>query len=293
VEYSKEKIVEAETQIKNLEEAARQLRADVIKIYGRYGSGHIGGSLSVIEIISALYFNEMKYDPRNTFWEDRDRFILSKGHGCFAQYAALAKLGVLSQDDLKHPYKIDGPMQGHPEFGITPGVEVSTGALGQGLSVGIGMAVGARIQNKSFRVYVVLGDGELNEGQVWEAFMLAPRYKLDNLVAFVDQNRFSLTDSTEVVLPSGPLDKKLDAFGWHVISVDGHSIREIFYALQTAKKIKEKPTVIIAHTIKGKGVESIQNTAVSHSTNLPREDAVKALKELGLSDEEIEEGLKK
>lgn len=285
--------MDSETIIKKLEEIAHQLRVQVVKIYGRFGSGHIGGSLSIIEILSVLYFNEMEYDPKNPLWEDRDRFILSKGHGGFTQYAALAKLGVLSQETLKHPYEIDSPMQGHPEYGICPGIEVCSGALGQGLSVGIGMALGARIKNKNFRVYVVLGDGELNEGQVWEAFMLAPKYKLDNLVAFVDQNGFSLTDSTEVVLSCDPIDKKLEAFGWQVITIDGHSVKEIYDALKTARTIKNKPTAIIAHTIKGQGISFLANKAICHSTTLSRTEAETALRELGCSEEEIIEALKK
>ena len=285
--------MDSEIQIKKLEEIAHQLRVQVVKIVGRFGSGHIGGSLSIIEILSVLYFNEMEYDPKNTLWEDRDRFILSKGHGCFTQYAALAKLGVLTEETLKHPYEIDSPMQGHPEYGICPGVEVSTGSLGQGLSVGIGMALGARIKNKTFRVYVVLGDGELNEGQVWEAFMLAPKYKLDNLVAFIDQNGFSLTDSTKVVLSCEPIDKKLEAFGWHVITIDGHSVKEIYDALKTARTIKDKPTAVIAHTVKGQGISFLANKAISHSTSLSRAEAETALRELGCSEEEIIEALKK
>ena len=284
---------DSETQIKKLEEIAHQLRVQVVKIMGRFGSGHIGGSLSIIEILSVLYFNEMKYDPGNTLWEERDRFILSKGHGCFTQYAVLAKLGVLSEETLKHPYEIDSPMQGHPEYGTCPGVEVSTGALGQGLSLGIGMALGGRIKNKTFRIYVVLGDGELNEGQVWEAIMLASGYKLDNLVAFVDNNRFSLTDSTKVVLPTDPIDKKFEAFGWHVITIDGHSVKEIHDALKTARTIKGKPTAIIAQTVKGQGISFLANKAISHSVSLSRAEAESALQELGCSKEEIIEALKK
>jgi transketolase len=182
-------------------------------------------------------------------------------------------------------------MQGHPEYGTCPGIEVSTGALGQGLSVGVGMAIGARIKNKNFRIYVVVGDGELNEGQVWEAMMLASGYKLDNMVMFIDQNRFSLTDSTEVVLPSGPLDKKLEAFGWRVLSIDGHSVGEIKNALNKARTIKGKPTAIIAHTIKGQGVSFYVDKAISHSVSLSRTEAETALRELGCTQEEIFEAL--
>lgn len=280
-----------ETQIKELETIAHQVRVQLVKIFGRFGSGHIGGSLSTVEILSVLYFNEMKYDPKNTFWEDRDRFILSKGHGAFTQYVLLAKLGVLSEDVLSHPYEIDCPMQGHPEYGMCPGVEVSSGALGQGLSVGVGMALGSRMKNKAFRTYVVLGDGELNEGQVWEAIMLASAYKLDNLVAFVDKNSFSLTDKTDVVLPSNPLVNKFESFGWHVISIDGHSVKDILDSLEEARSLKDKPTAIIAQTVKGKGISFLANRAISHSTTLSAKETETALRELGCSEEEISEAL--
>lgn len=280
-----------EIKIKKLEKIAHDIRVQLVKIFGRFGSGHIGGSMSTAEIFSVLYFDEMKYDPKNIFWDDRDRFILSKGHGAFTQYAVLARLGVLSQDVLKHPYEIDSPLQGHPEYGICPGVEVSSGALGQGLSVGVGMALGSRMKGKSFRVYVVLGDGELNEGQVWEATMLASGYKLDNLVAFIDKNRYSLTDSTDVVLPSGPIDKKFESFGWHVITIDGHCVEEIYDALEMARTIKGKPTAIIANTVKGKGISFLEDTAISHSTSLSRSEAESILVEFGCSREEISEAL--
>ena len=286
-QISKEKTTDKESKIEELKEIAHQIRVDLVKIFGRFGSGHIGGSMSTVEILSVLYFSEMNYDPGNVFWEDRDRFILSKGHGAFTQYAALARLGVLSRDVLNHPYEIDSPMQGHPEYGICPGVEVSSGALGQGLSVGVGMALGSRMKGKSFRVYVVLGDGELNEGQVWEATMLASGYKLDNLVAFIDRNRFSLTDSTDVVLPAGPLDRKFESFGWHVITIDGHSVEEIYDALKKARSVKDRPVAIIANTVKGQGISFLADRAISHSTSLSRSETETALLELGCSWEEI------
>lgn len=277
--------------IKELEKIAHQTRVQLVKIFGRFGSGHIGGSMSTVEILSVLYFNEMNYDPKNIFWEDRDRFILSKGHGAFTQYTVLAKIGVLPHDVLKHPYEINSPMQGHPEYGICPGVEVSSGALGQGLSVGVGMALGARMKGKSFRVYVVMGDGELNEGQVWEATMLASGYKLDNLVAFIDKNRFSLTDRTDVVLSGGPIDKKFESFGWHVLTIDGHCIEEIYDALKKARALKGKPTAIIANTVKGQGISFLADTAISHSTSLSRPETESILTELGCSRKEISEAL--
>jgi transketolase len=275
--------------IMELEEIAHQIRVKLVKIFGRFGSGHIGGALSTVEMLTVLYFHEMNYDPENILWEDRDRFILSKGHGSFTQYVALARLGVFPEEVLNHPYEIDSPMQGHPEYGICPGVEVSSGALGQGLSVGVGMALGARMKDKSFRVYAVLGDGELNEGQIWEAIMLAAGYKLDNLVAFVDNNGLCLTDNIEKVLPFDRLDNKFEAFGWNVITIDGHSVEQIYDALEKARTYKGKPTAIIAKTIKGQGISFLENKAISHSTTLSRTETETALRELGCSQEEIAE----
>ncbi len=289
IQIPKEEINETETKIEELKEIAHQIRVQLVKIFGRFGSGHIGGSMSTVEILSVLYFSEMNYDPGNILWEDRDRFILSKGHGAFTQYAILAKKGVLSQEVLKHPYEIDSPMQGHPEYGICPGVEVSSGALGQGLSVGVGMALGARMKDKSFRVYAVLGDGELNEGQVWEAIMLAAGYKLDNLVAFIDNNGFCLTDNTEKVLPFDRIDNRFEAFGWHVININGHSVKDIYDALEKARALKGKPTAIIAKTVKGQGIPFLANKAISHSTTLSRSETETTLRELGCSEEEIAE----
>ena len=277
--------------IKELEERARQLRIGVMKIIGKFGYGHVGGSMSVADIIAVVYFHEMKLDPKNPQWVDRDRFVLSKGHACFTQYVALAELGILPKDALDHPYEVDSMIQAHPELGLTPGIEMSTGALGQGLSAGIGMALGARLRKKDFRVYVALGDGELNEGQVWEAAMMASKYTLDNLVAVVDYNQLALSDRVPEVMPLEPLEDKWTAFGWHVLHVNGHSMRELVDAFSGARRIKGNPTVILADTIKGYGISFLENKWNSHATKLTPDEARQALRELGCSEQEIIESL--
>jgi transketolase len=203
-------------EIKRLEQIATELRVQVVRMFEAAGSGHAGGSMSVAEIVSVLYFNEMNINPKDPDDPDRDRFVLSKGHSCFTVYAALAKIGILEEEVLYHPYEVDSPIQGHPELGIYPGIDMGTGALGQGLSAGIGMALAARIQKKDFRVYVVIGDGEANEGMVWEATMLAPKYQIDNLVAILDYNKIALTGPIEETVPLDPVVDKWKAFGWAV-----------------------------------------------------------------------------
>ncbi len=277
--------------IEQLEERANRLRIEMIKIMGRFGYGHLGGSLSIAEMIAVLYFHELRVDPTNPKWEDRDRFILSKGHACFAQYVALAEMGFIDKEVLRHPYEVDSPMQAHPELGEFPGIEMTTGALGQGLSAGVGMAIGARLRNRGFRVYVILGDGEMDEGQVWEAIMLASKYKLDNLVALVDYNNFTLSGETTEVMPLDPLKEKFQAFCWNALEVDGHSVSQLVSALATARHIKSKPTAIIAHTVKGRGFAPLENKWESHAANISREQAIEALRALGCSEHEIHQAL--
>ncbi len=278
-------------EMEQLEAQANRIRIEIIKIMGRFGYGHIGGSLSIAEMIAVLYFHELKVDPKNPKFEDRDRFILSKGHACFAQYVALAELGFISKDVLRHPYEVDSPMQAHPELGEFPGIEMTTGALGQGLSAGVGMAIGAKLRQKGIRVYVLLGDGEMDEGQVWEAIMLASKYRLDNLVALVDYNHFTLSGATEEVMPLDPLSDKFRAFGWHTIEVDGHSVPQLVSALEAARKIKGKPTAIIAATVKGRGFAPLENKYESHAANISREQAADALRALGCPEQEIQQAL--
>jgi len=253
------------------------------------GVGHVGGSMSIAEILSVLYFYELKI--KNLDCEDRDRFILSKGHGCPAFYAALSELGYVDKKLLKTLHEIDSPFQMHPEYGCCPGVEMSTGALGQGLSAGIGMALGARIRGKGFRVYVVVGDGESNEGQVWEAALCAGKFKLDNLVAILDYNKFALSDRISQVMPLEPVVDKWKSFGWHVIEADGHSVKDLIRAFDAARGIKNKPCIIIAHTVKGFRVASVADQAKSHSVSFTKEQVVSTLKDLGCGKAEIQEML--
>jgi transketolase len=244
--------------------------------------------MSVAEIVAVLYFHEMHIDADNPKCGDRDRFILSKGHACFTQYAALAKLGIIPEEALSHPYEVDSMIQAHPELGLTPGIEMSTGALGQGLSAGIGMAIGARLRKKSFRVYVVLSDGELDEGQVWEAAMTARKYRLDNLVALVDYNAFSLSGRITEIMPLEPLADKWTAFGWHVIQVNGHSVSQLVHALDEARGTQDKPTIILSHTVKGRGISFLEDRWDCHATPLSREQAEHALRDLDRTEEEIQ-----
>jgi transketolase len=267
---------------KELERIANELRILTLKAVYNAQSGHIGGSFSSAEIITVLYFYKLKINPKDPLWEDRDRFILSKGHAAPMLYSALAKRGFFSEEELVNNLrKIGSRFQGHPDMRKTPGVEMTTGSLGQGLSVAIGIALGAKyIDKKSFRVYTLLGDGELNEGQVWEAFMSASKYKLDNLVCICDRNRVQLDGCTEEIMPLEPLRLKIEAFGWEVLEIDGHNIEAIIKALDYAETIKNKPTCIIAYTIKGKGVSFIENTHKWHGKPPNREEYEEALKEL-------------
>jgi len=278
-----EKIAE----VQKLEQIANRTRINVVKMIAKSGTGHLGGSVSIAEILTVLYFHEMKIDPKNPEWEDRDRFVLSKGHACPALYATFAEVGYIPKDILLTLHEIDSPLQMHPERGLCPGIEMSTGALGQGLSTAVGMAIGATIKGKDFRVYALLGDGECNEGQIWEAAMAAPKYELDNLTAIIDYNKFALSESIDKVMSLEPLYDKWLAFGWHVIEVNGHSVTQIINAFDQAKQIKGKPTFIIAHTVKGRNISYIEDTWPSHSVQMTAEQVESTLKELGCSGEEI------
>lgn len=277
--------------ITKLKEISNRIRINVVKMIAISGVGHAGGSTSIADILSVLYFHEMNIDPKNPNFEDRDRFILSKGHGCPALYAIFAEIGFIPKELLWTLHDIDSPLQMHPELGLCPGIEMSTGALGQGLSAGIGMAIGARLRKKDFRVYVLIGDGESNEGQIWEAAMLAPKYKLDNLLAIIDYNKFNLSDRTQQVMPLEPLYEKWISFGWHVIEVNGHSITQLINAFDEAKKIKGKPTFIIAHTVKGYGIPHVEDKAESHSVTFSTEEVGSTLEAMGCSSEEVSQFL--
>ncbi|MBK5239608.1 transketolase [Clostridium sp.] len=264
-----------------LKSVAREVRKDIVTMITKAASGHPGGSLSAVEIITFLYFNEMNVSASNRNDPNRDRFVLSKGHAAPALYSVLAEKGFFDKEELMSLRKFGAMLQGHPNMNTVPGVDMSTGSLGQGISAAVGMALAGKLDNKDYRVYSLLGDGELAEGQVWEATMSAAHYKLDNLTAFVDHNGLQIDGKVSEVMGSDPVDAKFEAFGWNVISIDGHDFLQIKDAIDEAKKTKGKPTVIICETIKGKGVSFMENEASWHGTAPSKEQCDKALKEIG------------
>ena len=243
-------------------------------------SGHPGGSLSAADIFTYLYYKELNVDPKNPSWEDRDRFVLSKGHCCPSLYAVLALKGFFEWDELTNLRHVGAMLQGHPDMKNTPGVDMSTGSLGQGVSAACGMALAAKLDKKDYRVYTVLGDGEVEEGQVWEAAMFASHNKLDNLVLFVDQNGLQIDGTVEDVAGIEPLDKKFEAFGFEVVKINGHDFEQIKNALDFAKTVKGKPTAILAKTVKGKGVSFMENQVGWHGTAPNKEQYEQATAEL-------------
>ena len=265
---------------KELAKVACNVRKGIIEGTFNAKSGHPGGSLSIADIISYLYFKEMNIDPANPTMADRDRFVLSKGHAAPALYAVMAQRGYFPVDELKTLRKIGSRLQGHPSMNCLPGIDISTGSLGQGISAACGMALGAKLQNADFRVYSILGDGEIEEGQVWEAAMYAAAKKLDNLVAFVDNNNLQIDGTVEEVNSPYPIPEKFAAFGWNVIEIDGHSFDEIEDALNAARDCKGKPTAIVAKTIKGKGVSFMENQVNWHGAAPNAEQYEIAMKEL-------------
>jgi len=267
--------------IKELETKATVIRRHVIEMTHEAGSGHPGGSLSATDIITTLYFHVLNVDPKNPQWEDRDRFVLSKGHAAPALYAALAEKGFFPVEELMTLRKLGSRLQGHPDMRKTPGVEASTGSEGQGLSISIGMALGAKLDRKNYRIYVMLGDGEMNCGQTWEAAMAAAHYKVDNLTAIVDRNKLQLDGPTEKIMNIEPLADKWKAFGWHMVEINGHDIKEIINSITMAKEVKGKPTVVIAHTVKGKGVSFMEGSVAFHGKAPNEEQYKQAMKELG------------
>ncbi|MCR4748048.1 MAG: transketolase [Clostridiales bacterium] len=269
----------AETKAK-LQKDAVKVRMSVIEGTFNAKSGHPGGSLSIADIITYLYLYKLNIDPKNPKWEDRDRFVLSKGHTAPALYGAMALKGFFPEEEIKTLRKPDSRLQGHPSMNLTPGVDMSTGSLGQGVSVAVGMALGAKINNKSFRVYTVLGDGEIEEGQVWEAAMFASAKKLDNLVVIVDNNDLQIDGTLEEVNSPYPIDEKFKAFGFNVINIDGHDFDQIDEAFTQAENCKGKPTAIIAKTIKGKGVSFMENQVGWHGKGPNEEEYNAAMAEL-------------
>ena len=265
--------------IEDFEAITRELRRDVIDMTYAANSGHPGGSLSEIEILTALYFGVMKHDPNDPRWPDRDRFILSKGHACPGLYAVLSKAGYFPREELWTFRKIDSRIQGHAHT-MTPGVEMNSGSLGQGLSFAVGTALAARVDHKDHRVYVLLGDGECDEGQVWEAAMAASHYRLANLTALVDRNRIQNDRFTTEVMRLEPLAEKWSAFGWNVLEVDGHDISQLLDALGRAQATSGRPTVIVGHTVKGKGVSFMENNPDFHGRAPNKEEYEQAMAEL-------------
>ena len=266
---------------------ATKARLYAVQMVHDAASGHPGGSLSCLDVLTTLYFDVMKVDPKNPQDPDRDRFVMSKGHCSPAMYPVLALRGFFPVERLKEFRRIDAHMSGHVEMHV-PGVDMSTGSLGQGISTAVGMALGGKLNKKDYRVYAILGDGELAEGQVWEAMMAAAKYKLDNLCACVDVNGLQIDGRTADVMPTEPLDKKFEAFGWHVIKIDGHNYEEIEKAYQEAAATKGQPTMILAKTIKGKGVSFMEDDAGWHGKAPNDEQMAQAKAELEAKLKELE-----
>lgn len=273
MDYSKELL-------EDLRKKAQQLRKNVVVSMGIGVAGHVGGSCSSADIVAALYFYKMKHNSKKPKMVDRDRFLLSKGHVAILQYSALAEAGYFPVEDLKTTKEIGSHLQGHPDVLKTPGIEAGTGSLGQGLSIGLGMALGLRSDKIDSKVYVLCGDGEIAEGQIWEAAMSASAYKADNLVAIVDRNGLQAMGCVIERLNSNPLPEKWESFGWNVIEIDGHNMEEILTALDQADTVKGQPTVIIANTTKGKGISFAENVVGFHNGKFTEETYKQALEEL-------------
>ncbi len=267
--------------VDELKKIACSLRIDIVKMIGAAGSGHPGGSLSEVEVLTALFWRVLRHDPKNPTWADRDRFILSKGHGCPALYAAYAHAGYIDPALLPTLRKLGSPLQGHPDKRFLPVLEASTGSLGQGVSVGIGTALAAKLDKHDYHTFVMIGDGESQEGQVWEAAMFAPFHKLNNLTVIVDNNHQQLDDWTDTILSLQPFAEKWRAFGWNVEEIDGHDFAQVIPALEKARaNTSERPTCIIANTVKGKGVSFMENNVKWHGVAPKPEEVAAALKEL-------------
>lgn len=263
-----------------LQTKSTDLRKDIVKMICKSKSGHPGGSLSVIDILTALYYDVMNIDVANPKKEDRDRFVLSKGHAAPALYAVLADKGYFDKGLLETLRQYGSILQGHPDMKKISGVEISTGSLGQGLSVANGMALASRLQNIPYRVYVAMGDGELQEGQVWEAAMTSAQYKLDNLTAFVDYNNLQIDGNVSDIMNVASVEDKFKAFGWNVLTIDGHNFQEILDAVEKAKECKGKPTMIVANTVKGKGVDFMENVCGFHGVAPTEEETKRAIEQL-------------
>jgi transketolase len=276
--------------IDELKLMAGTIRQDIIQMIATAKSGHPGGSLSAADIVTALYFRIMRVDPTHPDWPDRDRFILSKGHACPVWYAALAERGYFDKSHLRTLRKLNSILQGHADMNKTPGVDMTVGSLGQGLSAGLGMALSGKLRRREYHVWVIIGDGEMQEGAIWEAAMAGAKWKLDNLTVVLDRNRIQNDDFIDATMPVDPVPDKWRAFNWHVVEIDGHNMEEIVSALETVKAVKGKPTIIIAHTIKGKGVSFMENVPAWHGQAPSEEQAQRALFEISQQLGEVQSG---
>ena len=266
--------------VEELEKMAVIIRCDIIDMICTAAAGHPGGSLSAADVVTALYFRIMRIDPENPDWPDRDRFILSKGHACPVWYAALAERGYFDKSHLKTLRRMGSILQGHPDMRKTPGIDMTAGSLGHGLPAGLGMALSGKLQQKDYHVFVIIGDGESQEGSIWEASMAAPNFKLDNLTAILDYNHLQNDYSVDDIMPIHPAVDKWQAFGWHVLDIDGHDMAQVVAALEEAKSHRGTPTMIVANTVKGKGVSYMENVCEWHGKAPCQEEADQALEEL-------------
>ena len=266
--------------VKELEQMARQLRIDVIEMVHQRGQGHPGGSLSPAEILAALFFHQLRIEPNKPDWENRDRFILSKGHACSILYAALARRGYFPIEELKTWGHIGSRLQGHPDRLKTPGVEMTSGCLGHGINIGAGLCLAAQLKELDYHTYVLIGDGECQAGILWEGAMLAGKYKLSKLIAIMDYNKVQLDGTIDEIMPLEPVKQKWEAFNWAILEIDGHKVAEVLDSLDKAGKIDDKPTVIIAHTVKGKGVSFMEGKAAWHGRALNEDEYKQAIEEL-------------
>lgn len=270
-------MVQETSELDFLKRKALEIRRTILKMLAWAGSGHTGGSLSCVEVLVALYYKVLRHNPKDPKWPDRDRFILSKGHAAPTLYAILADCGYFPKWRLRRLRQFNSPLQGHPSSRRLPGIEVSTGSLGQGLSIANGIALAGRLDRKDYRVYCLLGDGELNEGEVWEAALTSSHYRLSSLVAIVDHNGFQLDGPIEAIKNTKPIADKFRAFGWHAIEVDGHNFKELLEGLEEARRESNHPTVIVAHTVKGKGVPFMENRVEYHGVAPSKEELKWAL----------------
>ncbi len=268
------------TDVEELRKVAKKIRINILHMLTQSGSGHTGGSLSAADIATAIYFSKMKFDAANPKWDERDRFVMSKGHAAPLIYAIMAEAGYFPKETIDTLRKVESPLQGHPCCQKLPGIEVSTGSLGQGLSVSNGMALGLRLDNNPARVYCIMGDGEIQEGQIWEAAMTAAHYKIDNLCAVIDNNGLQIDGPVEKIMNIHPIHDKWEAFGWHVIDIDGHDMEAIVKALDEAETVKGKPTVIVANTTKGKGSVIFEGKVEFHGVTPTEDEFNMAVKEI-------------